>query len=69
VRRRPGSEFTKYRSARSGILSGANAFATWKATYRPRFYQRFKVVVPAGMLPQTRWRRKILMRRVACVMS
>jgi hypothetical protein len=42
-------ELTVYRVfERTGILSGANAFADWKAMYRPRFYERFKFVVPEG---------------------
>ena len=47
-------EMTTYRIfERTGMLSGTAGFATWKAMYRPAFFQRFGFFVPMGPLPQT----------------
>jgi hypothetical protein len=47
-------EMTAYRVySRSGILGDdAAGFEAWKATYRPKFYERFPLQVPA-VVPQT----------------
>jgi hypothetical protein len=47
-------EMTAYRVySRTGILEDdATGFATWKSTYRPKFFERFPFQVPA-VVPQT----------------
>jgi hypothetical protein len=47
-------ELTTYRIfERSGVLAGTGAFATWKTTYRPAFFNRFGFFIPPGAIPQT----------------
>jgi hypothetical protein len=46
-------EMTTYRVfERTGILTGSGSFATWKAMYRPKFFERFGFFVPPGAIPQ-----------------
>jgi hypothetical protein len=47
-------ELTTYRIfERSGLLAGTEGFTTWKATYRPAFFNRLGFFVPMGAIPQT----------------
>lgn len=47
-------EMTTYRVfERTGVLAGMDGFATWKAMYRPKFYERFGFFTPPGPIPQT----------------
>jgi hypothetical protein len=46
-------EMTTYRIfERTSILTGTDGFATWKAMYRPKFFERFGFFVPPGAIPQ-----------------